>query len=374
MAEELRPIPFDALVDMMKEMFLSSGDVTRPPDANDLLEGSVLLAIFEGVAHPLEFLMYQIAVVLPQRFFLNEATGDALDRLVENFTFGQVVRVPASTGAGTIVIEGEDGVTLPANSDLDAPNGVVVRNIVAGTINVGEEDVEVGAVSQTTGAISNLVMGTELTMRNPVPGITRIYVPETWSGGADEQSDESLRAAVIEFIDSLAKAVRAAIAFGFRQAGYDRVVIVEKGAGRLICYLDNGAAVNLGNIATARNDVHLNWKAAGIRLTALPYVEKVVNITAKAFSDGTVPLATLQANIATKWAQVFSAKRMGEGLDLLDDLRGPASVVAGYNGLNLDAPTADITVREASNAYWTEYGAGGMYPYERLKLGTVTWV
>lgn len=368
---DIQPLPYDALVYSMVDLFMSSQDTTRPVTADDVLEGSVLLSIFEGVAHPLEYLMYEVAVDLPARFFLNSATGAALDRLVSNFTFGRVVRVAASTGAGTITITGTE-VNIPQGFRFRAPNGVIVETLFPAQIAVGETSVDVAAQAITTGVASNLQPGVPLVQTSALPGITDATVTDQWSGGADPQSDEALRTEVVTFLDSLARGVRPAIEYAARQNGYDRVVVIEPGTGRLVVYVDDGNPVSPTKLTTTRIDIHRNWKAAGARLTLSGYVPFLVNITAKAFGDGTVTQSALEAAIASQWATLLGTKRMGDGL-ARTELIAAAATVAGSNGVNLDAPLVNLSVAVATDEYWTTWSDAPLRPYHKPVLGTITW-
>lgn len=385
MAEEhttLEPLTFDSIVQTMVDFAVASQqDTDRPLTADDFLEGSVFLSIFEGVANPIEYLMYALLVDLPARFFLNQATGSALDRLVDNFTFGQVVRVPASMGAGGILIEADPQTSVPINVELRAPGtannptGVLAKTLVAITVPTGDNFASSAAAATTVGSNTNLAMGLELQMPNPVAGVIRITTSEQWTGGADEQSDASLRDAVIEFLDSLAKAVRPAIILGARQSGYETVVVCEPGTGRVVVFVDDGQPVSPAKLDVARVNIHRFWKAAGARLNLSGPEDVLVTINAKAFSDGVVPLVTVQANIEAAWASLFGGLLMGSGLDRVDDLLRAAATAVGYNGVNIDSPASDIAVVAPLDEYWTEWPdtPNSIRPYQKLKLAAVVW-
>lgn len=368
------PVAFDQLVQQMSDQYQAALDTTRPVTADDVTEGSILRSIFEAVAAPLEDLNFEIAVLLPAKLYLDQATGSDLDKLVSDFTFGQVVRVPASTAAGPILYEGIPNAGVALNAQLKSPVGTVVNNLAAVIIPLAASSVLGAGQAVLAGSAGNLVGGTELAFLAAQAGITRASVPTNWSGGLDQQSDESLRQAVIDFLDSLSKATRPALLFGAIANGYDRVVIIEPNTGRVDMYLDDGNPVSLVKLAAARSNLHLNWIAAGAKLRVFGPSDHPFTVAAEAFTDGSVTKAQLQAAIEVVWTQKFgpNALRMGTRVARLD-LVAAAAQVPGYNGVNIFTPDHDLVLRAPLDDYWTEWSDGDLYPYERPVYTGATW-
>ena len=366
------PLAFYQLVQLMVDSYQAARAADNK--VTDFVDGSITLAIFEAVAAPLEELNYQMAVVLPAKFYLDQAGGATLDRLVSNFTFGQVTRVPASTGAGSIVFTGADGTTIADGTVFSTPTGLLVKTIGTVQIAAGMNGTVTGAgAAVNTGTAGNLGLGVVLTAQSTVTGLTKAVIgPDPWSGGADIQSDQALRDSVVRFLDSLSKATRPAIVYGCIQNGYSNVYVSEPGSGRVMVYCDDGGPVSVAKLATCEADLQENWKAAGARLTVSGPVSFPVAIEAQAYTNGSVSMATLRAGIQSAWASLFASKPMGSGLTRLE-LIAAAATVPGYDGINLYSPSANLTVKTATDEYNSVFGVGDLLPYQRPTLGAVTW-
>lgn len=367
------PMTFTQLVQLMVDSFTASREAVGK--VTDFSEGSITLALFEGVAAPLEELNYQMAVVLPAKFYLDEAGGEALDRLVSNFTFGQVVRVPAATAAGNVVFHGADGTTIGDGTVFASPSGLLFKSIGNVSIPVNGSFVAVGAVvALAKGGAYNLPPDSTLVATGPVTGLTNAVVgPLSLAGGADAQSDAELRDAVVAFLDSLSKGTVAAIAFGCKAAGYDRVYVQQPGSGRVIATVDDGSPLNLTKLEACRASVEVDYKAAGARLTVRTPPTREDAIQARAFTNGTQTLAFVQAGILAAWTALYATKRMGDAVTRLE-LLAAAATVAGYNGVSLYEPALDLGVKQALDEYNADFGEGHFFPYERPVLGLVSWV
>jgi uncharacterized phage protein gp47/JayE len=371
--DELKALPFDGLAQMMVDYAIAHQEgTTRPLSVDDFGEGSVGLAIFEGVAGPLEELMYAYFIDLPAKFFMDEAEDENLDRIIENFTFGQVKRVPASTAAGLLVFEGEPGAAVTVNAQFRTPDGTIVKTLFPGEIAVGTDEVTVAAQAVDAGAKGNLVPGTELSPIVPITGITRVFVRAAWSGGADKQSNEELRDATVLFLESLSRGTRGAIYYGAVQAGYPVVFIAEPGVGQVWVYVDDGTPVSSAKLAATKATIGLEWRVAGAKLKVLPRVDRLVPVKARIFNDGTVNQATLEAAVLARWQALFAGKRQKQGLNRLELVEAIESV-PGYNGINLAWPETNLTVRAETNEYGTTFGPGDLFPYEKVALGAVTF-
>jgi uncharacterized phage protein gp47/JayE len=364
----LQPLTFDQCVQVMRDRLAIYQYLYDLP-VTDLLEGSQTLGLFEAIAGPLEELFVRLGVDLPKKFFLDEATGDALDRLVSSFTFGQVLRIPASKAAGALVVLGAPGSVFPVGSRFRTTGGLVVETLQAGAINIGDTQTTVPAVALLEGVAGNLPLNTTLTCEPAVTGITGARIDVAWTGGADLQSDDDLRQAVIEWLDSLARATVPALIVGAQAGGYTHAFVTEPFS-RVVVYVDDGGPVSQTKLDACQFVLVRAWKAAGARLRVRARVEKPITIEAEAFGSVTATKAALEAAIAAKWAGLFSTKRMGQGVTRLE-LLAAAATVPGYNGVNLELP--DQLVKPVLDEYSTEFGAGELFPYELPVLAGIVW-
>lgn len=368
---DLQALTFDQIVGMM------CGDVLAHATAQgrltDVVEGSILLTLFEGTAAPIEELMYRYHVDLPIRYYLDQAEGVALERLVRNFTFDQVKKTPAAKATGPLRYYGEDAATIPAGSKWITSQGLIVTASELVQIEVGTTSTVGMATPEETGSHGNLLRGVQLTPVEPITGVTHAVVEETWTGGTNLTSDQDLRQAVIDFLDSLVRGTKGSIVRGCRVSGYGRVYISEPLGGRCMVWVDDAAEANAPKLLACADELDRNWKAAGIIIYLFHRPEYLFDIDAEVFGDGTVPMDALKENIEAAWrAYVDTGKRMGDWLTRLE-LMEVASRVAGYNGVNIFSPSIDFRIRPSLDRYNTKYGPGELYPYQKLKIRNITW-
>lgn len=368
MSDPLEPLPFDQIVQAMADQFTAYQIATDMP-LTDLSEGSVVRSLMEAVAAPLEDLMLRFTVDLPGQYFLDQASGEALDRLIGSFTFGLLTRIPAATAAGTLALVGIPGAVTSANIQARTVDGWRVKLLAPVTLAVGQTRATLAATALRTGAAGNLPKGTRLTLDPPVAGVSYLEVETAWAGGSDQQSDADFLASLITWLGSLARATRPALLVGAQAAGYQWAYVAETG-GAVKLYLDDGGPASETKIAEAQALIAREWKAAGVYLRALPRVEHPITLVAEAFSSPTATKAEMEARILAAWQAVFDAKRMGDPVSRLELLAAAASA-PGFNGVNLENP--DYALRAALDEYGAAFGDGDLYPYERPVLAGVDW-
>lgn len=367
----LAPLTFFQIVQQMANQARIYALANNLP-VNDFLEGSLARTIFEATGAPIEELFYLITVDAPGRFFFDSATGDDLERLVQNFTFGLVSRIPSATAAGPLLVEGEDGTVIPSGSTFVAPSGQVVSILApGGLIAAGQGGVvTVGGQAAQAGAAGNLAAGTVLTPQPAIPGVVQATVPTAWAGGLDEQSDEALRDSVVAFLNSLTRATRPALVAGALANGYQRAFVSSPSSARILVYVDDGLPANPTKLASTEADLIANWASAGSRVRVLAFQPYPVTLNAEAFAGPGVTKAQMQAAIEGKWAVLLAGKRMGDTLTRAELIR-EASTVPSYNGVNLDF--VDLVQRPVQDYYNSRFGPGDILPYARPVLDQVVW-
>lgn len=123
------------------------------------------------------------------------ATDPALDYLA---SLVGVVRLAASGATATIrfsLIDGHNGVVIPANLRVGSVDGRVVfataENV---TVDVGTETADVEVFCETLGELGNGYEAGEISqILDPQPFLTAAENLATTSGGADEETDDELR-------------------------------------------------------------------------------------------------------------------------------------------------------------------------------------
>jgi uncharacterized phage protein gp47/JayE len=127
--------------------------------------------------------------------FADTATGTALDRVIE--TRSPLVRGEAKFSTGFIQVIGVPGTRIPSGTIYTS----IVSDEQAGLLEFEQlEDAVIGddgvvlvkAEAMIGGEIGNVPPGT-ITLAEPIPGIADVDNPDWFSGGEDEEDDDSFR-------------------------------------------------------------------------------------------------------------------------------------------------------------------------------------
>jgi uncharacterized phage protein gp47/JayE len=193
----------EALLDAMLE---------NAPDDVDKREGSVVYDLLAPAA--IEFsLAYTELDTLLLLGFADTTEGEWLDKCVA--TFG-LTRKPAVKATGQVTFTGPEGTVIPAGTRL-VTGGVepiyfvtiAEATITGGTATVSAEAEEGGAKGNVAaGEITSLAVGESLF------GVVSVTNPQPFDGGADEESDDDLRA---RFFDRVRRPATSGNANHYRQ-------------------------------------------------------------------------------------------------------------------------------------------------------------
>lgn len=178
---------------------ISSDISARLLDGGTILTRSVLAAlakVWAGACHG----MYAFFAWLYPQVFVDTAEAEFMARWAAVWN---IERKPAAAAVGSLLVSGVDGKILPAgmlyiNNATQQQYSVISDVLIASGWGVAT----VTAVE--SGSAGNLAAGAELALIAPVGGIVSAAVVQAAedgagiSGGADEESDDSLRARVLE--------------------------------------------------------------------------------------------------------------------------------------------------------------------------------
>lgn len=162
-------------------------------DASDIgIRLKVLAAQVYGLARRVEALAGEV--------FPQTSTGARLDMHAE--TRG-LARKPAQRAQGSLRFTRE----TPAQSDVEIAAGVLCatrpdpqicfETLAAGVLRAGETSVEIPAQAAEAGALGNVAAGSVQVIVTGAPGISGVLNAGAFTGGADEENDEALRARLL---------------------------------------------------------------------------------------------------------------------------------------------------------------------------------
>ena len=149
----------------------------------------VYTRVLSGAVHGL----FGYAQYISQQLFFDTAEGEYLDRWA--FIYG-LTRKAAERATGSVTFSySGDLVDIPVGTTLQSDDGVVYATTSGVTLVAGASPVQANASVQASvpGASGNQTAGDVLSLISPIAGVVSEVSIVALSGGADEETDESLR-------------------------------------------------------------------------------------------------------------------------------------------------------------------------------------
>ena len=175
--------------------------------------------------------LYHYADYVYRQAFPQTASGEALDRHGE---LRGVIRKAARKATGTLTFR----MLAAQNLDRAVPEGTVclTRQLVQfvtreqGLIPAGETSVTVAAEAVEYGAAGNVLAGTVVRMQTLPAGVQEVFNQEAFSGGRDQEDDESYRKRIMDVYRGVSNGVNEAFykQLALSVDGIDRVEVVPK--------------------------------------------------------------------------------------------------------------------------------------------------
>lgn len=246
-------------------------------------------------------------------------------------------------------------VAQAGGTDLGIPQGTVCmtaglvrfETTREGTLTAGETAVDIPARALEAGAAGNAAAGSILTMAVAPAGIAACVNPESFSGGADREDDETLRVRVLETYRRLANGANAAFyeqkAMSFEEVAAVSVVPRRRGVGTVDVVIATLAGVPEEALVARVQDHFEQVREIAVDVRVLPPTVQPVDVTvgvraAENYAADTVLEAVRHA--LTGW---FSGQRLGRSV-LRAKLGELIYRVEGVENYAISAPTADVTV------------------------------
>ncbi|SER56745.1 Uncharacterized phage protein gp47/JayE [Faunimonas pinastri] len=141
---------------------------------------------------------------LSKQFLPDTAETEWLDRHAAIWLTnadGSTGRKSATYASGTATATGTSGTILPAGTELSGSSGTDTLNFeTTSQITIGDTATAVAIRALDTGSESNLEAGASLSLSTAVAGVSSTATVVALTGGADAESDDDLRARVLERI------------------------------------------------------------------------------------------------------------------------------------------------------------------------------
>lgn len=272
-----------------------------------------------------------------------------------------ITRLAASTAAGSVDVTGTDGTDLPAGTELQTGDGVSYTTDSLVTIAGGTATVEVTAVE--AGAAGNQLAGVTLSFISPVVGIDSqgTVAAGGIGGGADVESDESLRERVLDRLQQPPQGGSESdyIQWARSVAGVTRVFIEPGGlgAGTVVVRFMMDDAYSDGVPQQADVDavaaVIDPLRPVTASVTVYAPVPQPVDLEIQLTPDTTTVRTAVTAEL-----QDLLRRIAAPGATIpISKIREAISIAAGEEDHNLVTPVADVTTLAGEIAV----------------LGTITW-
>lgn len=194
-----------------------------------------------------------------------------------------ITRKIGESAIGTIVFEGENGIHIQ--------NGTVLFSNDLGYVTLNDEIIENGKAELIVEAYEmgkkyNVIKNTDLTLRDKIEGITKVYAKEDFTRGSDTETDEELR-------ERFSQTIKKSYTSG-NVAHYEMWTNEVKGVGGCKIFpLKNGngsveVVITNSDMLAADTTIINNVKAnieenrpIGATITVVSATEKIINISSK---------------------------------------------------------------------------------------------
>lgn len=297
------------------------------------------------------FIDYVAEQILP-----DTAGAESLDR---HGSIWGVVRKAASKAVGTVTLTTTVGAAVPSGAELVHASGLTF--VVTAGVTATGTSTAVATEATAAGAAGNLAAGEPLTLISPIVGVQSVGASGTLAGGADVESDDALRARIL---DRIRQPPHGGADFDYRAwalevAGVTRAWVLPQHFGV--------GTVGITFVMDDRADI---VPTAGDVSLVQAHIDEVRPVTADAqvFAPGTLAVdltvevspdtPEVRAAIEAEVDDFLRREAAPGGTIYLSRLREAVSQAAGETHHEMTAPTANIVLPAGTIAI----------------LGTITWV
>lgn len=328
----------DILATMREEYHSHTGFYAD--DASDIgVRLKVLASQLFSLNHRVESLKTQV--------FPQTATGLELDHHAA--TRG-LTRKEAAAAAGVLRFTRESAAPM----DILIPEGVVCAGsadsnlrfvtTALGLIPAGSTFAELPARAQSGGSGSNIAPNIIDVMITPVQSVSGVCNPAAFTGGADSETDDQLRARLLSSFATISNGTNASFYYdfvmGFEGVASANVVPRANGRGTVGVYLAGaGAALpetllrEIGAKLTQAKEINVDVTVANARLTP-------VNLTLEINGNSGVDFENLQTECKNSIKTFFAGLLVGQNL-LLSGISNALYRTQGLYNYKLVAPAQD---------------------------------
>ena len=304
-----------------------------------------LAARLYAAAAQLHSLYIQAQWVLDQSF-PQTAQGEALERHAQlrGLRRGVATRAAGSLRFGVSAAVGSD-LAIDAGTVCMTPDGVRFQTTEDAVLSKGDLYVDIPAEAVEPGKAGNAAANTVTIMAAMPVGVRACTNPEAFSGGDDEENDESLRQRLMDTYQRLPNGANAAYyeqtALSCEGVAAASAVGRARGVGTVDLYIATDAGVPEEETLQRVDAALQERREISVDLQVLAPTAKPVNIAAAVLPARGKSFTQAQADVDAALREAFTGAMLGKGVTLayLGNLLYRLESVENYR---ITAPAADI--------------------------------
>lgn len=310
-----------------------------------LNDGGDMALRFRALAAQLVSLQAQ-AEHTQRQCFPDTAVGDALD---SHAALRAISRRPAAKASGTLRFsaaeEAQSAISIPAGTRVISADETEFTVTAGGSIAVGSSYVDLAAQAVKAGKAGNLAAGSAVFMELPPVGIISCTVPSAFTGGADAESDESLRARVLESYRSVKTTGNAAYyldtALSVNGVAAATVQPRKSGRGTVgVTVADANGEASDALLAAVSSRFNARREIC-VDVTVTAPTASTVNVAAEIYPAAGYDADAVCESVEDAVRGFFTAKLLGKGVSLAE-LGSIIFAVEGVDNYSISAPASDV--------------------------------
>jgi len=294
--------------------------------------------------------LYVQAEWLGRQAFPQTAQGEWLDR---HAALRGLERRGALKAQGLIRFSVDDAagadLTIPAETVCTTAGQVRFETLEEVVLPAGETAVEVLSQAVEAGSAGNVPAGSILAMAVPPVGVSRCVNREAFSGGADAEGDESLRARVMETYRRMPNGANAAFyeqgALSFEQVAAVTVLPRSRGRGTVDVVVSTMSGLPGAELLAELEEYFRLRREIAVDVTVRAPEVKHVDVTVKVKAAEGVPASQVKAEVEQALRGFFSGERLSEDV-LVARLNQLVFSQKGVANCSVTAPGADVVVAD----------------------------
>ena len=307
--------------------------------------GDMALRLYTAAAQL--YTLWAQADFLEKQAFPQTAAGEYLDRHAQS---RGLTRTPAATAAGTLTFSRKEAAQtateIPKGCVCATLGGVQFATTETGWILSGETAADVPAAALREGAAGNAAAGSVVQMLQPPAGVVGCTNESAFSGGRDEESDESLRSRLLNSYRKLPNGANAAY-YETQVLDIPGVAAVEvtpkaRGLGTVDIVVAGTDGVPDGSLLQTVQDTLDSQREICVDIQVKAPSTQAVDVTVYLQVQEGYDLSEVSARVSTALNGYFSGTLLGAGV-LRARLGNLVYNVPGVANYNLVKPAADVT-------------------------------